>query len=665
MSIIKDFPYILHGGDYNPDQWLKRTEIIDADFTMMDEASCNTFSVSIFSWGQIEREEGVFDFTWLDDIMNRCAAGGKKVFLATPSGGRPAWLGNNYPETNRVDDKGIRSKWNFRHNHCWSSPVMHEKTAIINRALTQRYAGHPALGGWHISNEYSGECFCELCLANFAGFLRQRYGTLEKLNEAYWSAFWSHTLTDWNQINPRDPAMDTVRLDWKRFNSRQIADFLKFEISAVREFSDAPATTNMMGIIPDLDYWRIAEQCDFIADDCYPRWNNGVTEHTAAHFALIHDLHYTMLNKPFVMMESCPGVPNYGKHGKMRRPGEFEREMLLAIGHGADGTMYFQWRKGRGNCEKYHGAVVGHDGTNQTRVFKSVSEYGRKLKSLAEVTDSTVKPEIALIFDWDSNWALEYTNGFGEATEKKINETAIQHYQALWRNNVSMAVIESTCDFSPYKMIVAPMLFMLKPGVAERLKQFVDNGGILVSTYLSAYVDENNLCFSGTNPLRDLFGIWNEDIDCIEPSDRRPFRLNGKEIETVDYTEYLHLDGATAAATYADDGMFDEVPAITVNSFGRGKAWYIGARTDVGFLTSFYGEILDDGAIAPVLPNLPAELRASKRSKGQTDFYFIYNLSEKEQRFNLPFPMINLWHDGQSTDSVCIPPNGATVLKRS
>ncbi len=667
MSIIKNFPFLLHGGDYNPDQWIKKPGIIDDDFRMMDEASCNTFSISIFSWGQIERTEGVFDFSWLDDIMARCAAAGKKVFLATPSGGRPAWLGCNYPETNRVDAKGLRATWNFRHNHCWSSPVMREKVSVINRKLAQRYAAHPALGGWHISNEYSGECFCELCRGNFHEFLRQRYGTLEKLNDAYWSAFWSHTLTDWNQVNPEDPTLDAVRLDWKRFNSRQIADFLKFEIEAVREFSDAPATTNMMGIIPDLDYWRIAEPCDFIADDCYPRWINGAAEEVAAHFSLVHDLHYTMKKKPFVMMESCPGVPNYGKYGKMRRPNEFEREMLLAIGHGADGTLYFQWRKGLGNCEKYHGAVVSHDGTNQTRTFKAVAEYGRKLKSLAEVADSTTEPEAALIFDWESNWALEYTNGFGGETEKRINETAIQHYQALWRSNVPLAVIESTGDFTPYKVLVAPMLFMLKPGVGDRLKAFVESGGTLVATYLSAYVDENNRCFfggnPGGNPLRRLFGIWNEDIDCIEPSDHRTFRWRNGEIAAHDYTEYLHLEGAEATAVYGGGDFFAGTPAVTVNAFGKGKAWYIGARTGTDFLTSFYGGILGDNQIAPVLPDLPKELRASKRSKGNADFYFICNLSGEEVQAGLPSPMSNLWDGGKVETTVTVPPNGAAVLK--
>ncbi len=663
MTIIKDFPHILHGGDYNPDQWREYPEVIDADFKLMDQSNCNTFSVNIFGWGQIEIEEGKFDFSGLDDIMNRCAAGGKKVFLATPSGARPAWLACNYPETNRVDEKGIRANWNTRHNHCWSSPVMRSKTATINRKLAERYAAHPALGGWHISNEYNGHCFCELCLENFHEFLKQRYGTLENLNRAYWSAFWSHTITDWHQVNPLDDCADATRLDWLRFTSWQVADFMRMEVAAVREHSDAPATTNMMGLYPWLDYWRIAEVCDVICDDCYPHWYNEKTEEVANLFSLMHDMHYTMLNKPFFMMESCPGIPNYVKYPKMRRPNELEREMLLAIGHGADGTMYFQWRKGRGNCEKFHGAVVGHDGTNQSRMFKEVAEYGRKLSALDSIVDTPVKPQAAVIFDWESNWALDISNCCGGKLLKKTQATIVNHYQSLTRHNAPLAVIESTCDFTPYKLLVAPMLFMLKPGVAERMRQFVANGGTLVMTYLSGYVDESNRCFFGGNPggpeMREFFGIWSDDIDCFEPTDDRSLRYNGKEYKVEDMAEYLRPEGAETLADYTDE-FFAGVPALTVKKHGKGKAYYLGARTGLDFLTAFYGDVLTGCGIEPPLPGIPDTLRVKKRG----EYYFVYNMTTTEQEIKLPAPMRDLWNNREAASSAKVPPSGAIVLTK-
>ena len=379
MTVIRNFRRILHGGDYNPDQWLHVPGTVDRDFELMDEAHCNTFSVAIFSWAQLEPEPDRFEFGWLDDIFERCGKSGKKLFLATPSASKPAWLAQRWPDSCRMDRDGTRQRWGVRQNSCFASPGFRERVRLINRKLAERYADHPALGGWHISNEYHGECACELCRNRFYDYLKQRYGTLEKLNQVYWSAFWGHTFTDWKQVEPFDHSMDAAALDWRRFCSDAVVEFFRMEIDAVREFSDASVTTNMMGLFPTLDYWKFAPLCDFICDDCYPTWYDGDTEREAAWLSLLHDMHYTMLDKPFVMMESCPGIPNYKPYPKLRRPGEFEREMLLALGHGADGTLYFQWRKGRNNCEKFHGAVVGHDGTDRTMVFRQVAAYGEKL----------------------------------------------------------------------------------------------------------------------------------------------------------------------------------------------------------------------------------------------------------------------------------------------
>lgn len=668
MTVIKNFKHILHGGDYNPDQWLHIPGIIDQDFELMDKAHCNTFSVAIFSWGQLEIEEGKYDFSWLDDIFERSARNGKKLFLATPSAAKPAWLGKKYPETCRVNTEGQRDFWGSRQNNCPTSPVFREKVRGINRKLAERYADHPALGGWHISNEYTGApCCCELCIQKYHDFLKDKYGTLENLNRQYWTAFWGHHLTDWNQIHPLDGSMNAAGLDWRRFLTANTVEFFRMEIDAVREFSDAPATTNMMGFYNPLDYWKFAPHCDFIADDCYPSWYYGQTEEVAAYFAMLHDMHYTMLEKPFVMMESCPGIPNYRPYVKLRRPNEFQREMHLALGHGADGTMYFQWRKGLGNCEKIHGAVVGHDGSDQTLCFKSVADYGKKLEGIAEIADSKKAPEAAVIYDWESTWALDLTNGFGGASTKKWEETARLHYRALWAKNIDLAVIDSEQDFGRYKLLVAPMLFMLKKGVAERLKQFVENGGTLVMTYLSAYVDENNACFAGGNPggkdLRDFFGIWSEDIDGLEPASNQFILFNGKKYEVEDYAELLHPEGAEIKATYGGE-FYEGSPALTVKTQGKGTAIYLAARTGLDFLSDFYSDILKKTGIAPVLEGIPSSVKVSRRIAANGEiYYFLLNMTSFAQAVPLPREMQEIWGDGGITKTVLLPANGSTILK--
>ena len=675
MPIISDFPRLLHGGDYNPDQWLRTPEVIAEDFRLMDEAGCNALSVGIFAWSALEPEDGKFDFAWLDDIFIRAEKGGKKIFLATPSGARPAWLGRGCPETCRVDADGRRVPWGRRHNHCWTHPVMREKTARINRRLAERYARRPALAGWHVSNEYNGECFCDPCLAAFARFLENKYKTLDALNEAYWSAFWSHTATAWSQFDPRDITLDALRLDWKRFASWQAVDFMKMEIAAVREFSAAPATTNMMGLYPDLDYWRVAEVCDFIADDCYPDWSHdpAETERVAARCSLIHDMHFAMRNQPFLVMESCPGVPNH-RFPRMRRPGEFEREMLLALGHGADGTMYFQWRKGRGGYEKVHGAVVGHDGGADSPTFRSVAEYGKKLAAAAEIVDSRPRPEAAVIIDWESNWALDVTSGYGDDAFRRLRETQIDHYQALWRHNVSLAVIESIRDFAHYRLVAVPMLYMLKPGVAERLSAYVEQGGTLLLTYLSAYVDENNQYFADGNPggaaLQKLFGVVVEDIDGFESGMAQTLRLGrplspGGALDHAvsGYAEYSLATDAEVLATFGED-IHAGRPALTVRRHGKGSAWYLGARTGVDFLTELYGRLLADAGVPPVLPDLPRGVHAAlRRGADGSEYYFLCNLTRKDRTVRLPGPMRDLWNSVDRCAAAVLAPGAANVLK--
>ncbi len=670
MTVIKDFPFILHGGDWNPDQWLDSCpDILEKDFELMDKAHCNAFSLGIFSWGKIEVDEGKYDFSWLDRVMDQCAEHGKKIFLATPSAARPGWMVTKYPETGIANAYGARCGRIYgRSDACQNSPVYREAVCRIDARLAERYAAHPALAGWHISNEYCTECFCERCRNRFSGYLKERYKTLDELNRCYWSGVWSHHFTSWD-FAQFDKSMDLFNLDWRRFVSDMNLEIFKMERDVIRQYSDAPASTNMMGTFGPMDYWKVAAECDFIGDDCYPDWYAGDVEREAARFAFLHDMHYTMKEKPFIIFESCPGIPQYHKYLKMRRPNEFVREMHLALGHGADGTMYFQWRKCRNNSEKFHGAVVGHDGSDKTLVFQRVADYGLRLERIREIADSRkAQPQAAVLFDWDNKFALDSCDGFqGETC--KLEATVDMHYRGLWKHNIDLAVINCNCDFSKYKLLVLPMLFAVPEGVVPRLREFVKNGGTLVMTYLSAYVNEHNLCYTGGFPggpvLRELFGIWNEDIDGLEPSVKQSFDYNGKTYAVEDFAEYIHAENADVLAVYNSE-FYAGSPAVTCKLFGQGRAYYIAARTGVDFLTDFYGKLLDDCGIEALLENIPDGIEVSRRIAADgTEYYFVLNLTPETVCFELPVPMQDIWNDSGVSSSLKLPPCGSTVLKRS
>lgn len=668
--LIKNYPVILHGGDYNPDQWLDRPGIIDADFRLMEESGCNTFSIGIFSWSALEPADGEFCFDWLDRIMDRLAEHDFRAMLATPSGAMPAWLALSSPEIRRVDERGHRADYRGRHNHCWSSPVYREKVARIDRLLAKRYGSHPALGAWHLSNEYNGECFCELCRRKFQQWLRERYGTLEKLNAAWYSAFWNHRISAWEEINPLISG-DPVTLDWRRFTTAQCCDFIRHEVAAIREGSDAPVTTNMMGFVDVLDYSRVAEVCDFISDDVYPEWEPGDISRSAAEISMRHDYHRAMKNgAPFLIMESVPGATNWQRFNRLKRPGVLRIEELTAIGHGADGAMYFQWRKSRGALEKFHGAVVDHQGSAETRIFREVAGLGALYRRLAGVCGMTAPVDAALIFDQENRWAFELSAGPIGKTRKRHLETALDHYRQLWKRHIQLDVIESTADFSRYRLLILPQLFMLKPGVAARLREFVSGGGVVVATAMTGYVDEYNQCLPGGWPgdgLGEVFGIWNEECDEPAPEDKQTlvFTADGDRFPAGDYVELLHARGAETVAVCGSD-FYAGRPVVTMNRFGAGRAWYIGCPAPEAALDRIYDEVVREAGCARILPEGNERIAAAKRCSDDGEYIFICNMLPEPNRAILPAGRFHNVETGAECEGeISLDGYGSVVLTRA
>ena len=670
-------PHFLHGGDYNPDQWPQ--DVWKEDMRLMGLASCNAMSVGIFAWAAMEPAEGRFEFGWLDRVMDSLAGSGAYAVLATPSGSKPAWMSQKYPEVCRVNRDGRREPHGRRHNHCRTSGVYREKAQLINRKLAERYKDHPALLVWHISNEYNGgQCFCELCLAAWRDWLRAKYADLDQLNHAWWTAFWGHTFTDWDQILPVDSSICGMMLDWWRFISDQTIDFYRDEIVPLRELTpNVPITTNFMGINPTLDYWKFAGEVDVVSWDSYPAWHGpGGDAALACGTAFVHDIYRAMkAGKPFMLMESVPSATNWMDVAKLKRPGMHLLSSLQAVAHGSDTVQYFQWRKGRGGSEKFHGAVVDHHGSEDSRVFADVAEVGAALKKLDAVIGTTVRPETAVIYDWHNRWGIDLMAGLGEDL-RQYAETCIRHYRPLWSRGVPVDVIEELCDFSRYKLLIAPMLYMLRAGVAERLEKFVAEGGTLVMTYWSGIVDENDLAFENGWPgagLREVLGIRDEETDATWPHERNSVVMaEGNSLgmtgsyEARDLYALIHAEGAEVLATYGRD-FYAGRPALTVKGYGEGKAYYIASRNDESFLHDFYGRLTADLGIGRVLEaDLPEGVTAQMRTDGRRRFIFLMNFSDARQMVDLgaqEFTDILAGADtkGQTT----LEPYGIKVLERN
>lgn len=685
---------MLHGGDYNPEQWLSMPEILEEDVRLMKKAGCNAMSIGIFSWTALEPEEGRYEFGWLDGVMERFRKNGIHALLATPSGARPAWMAQRYPEVLRVRPDGGRNFFGTRHNHCFTSPVYRSKVAGINGRLAERYGKHPSVILWHVSNELGGACHCELCQDAFRAWLRRRYGNdLDRLNAAWWTSFWSHTYTEWKQIRSPSPVGDTSvhgqYLDWMRFVTDQTADFLRAETAPLKRAApDLPVTTNLMQTYYGLDYFRLARDLDLVSWDSYPCWHGrgsipnalgswdreGRDWRLASDIAFMHDLARSLKGgRPFLLIESTPSVTNWQSVAKLKRPGMHLLSSLQAVAHGSDTVQYFQWRKGRGGSEKLHGAVVDHSGRSDTRVFRDVEETGRVLSRLADVVGTSVPARTALLFDWENRWAVDNAQGPLNDGRKAHDRTCKDHYYPFWKRGIPVDIVNEDCDLARYSLLMAPMMYMVRPGAAERLEAFVKAGGTLLSTYWSGIVDESDLCWLGgfPGPLRRLLGIRSEEIDALYPDDRNalimrkgnPLGLSGR-YEARDLCDLVHAEGAEVLAEYADD-FYAGRPALTVNRFGAGKAYYLASRPEERFLDDFAGALEKEAGLERAFPAaLPEGVSACVRQDDAKRILFLLNFSTKEQEVDLgPDPRRDLLADRDVLGTVALPPYGVGVYR--
>lgn len=638
QPINPQFPVLWHGGDYNPEQWPRETW--DEDMRYMRLTGVTAVSVGIFSWVSLEPEEGVFTFDWLDQILDMLHENGVHAALATPSAAPPAWMARKYPEILRVGPDRVRRLHGNRVNFNWANPLYRRKTAEMAERLADRYGKHPALAMWHVSNEYGGEDYSEESRLAFIEFLKARYnGSLAALNEAYWSAFWGHTYTAWDQIElPGQPYSETaihgLALDWRRFCNSQMLEFYLNESAPLRRITPhVPVTTNMMGHYEGLDPWKWKDHVDVYTWDSYP----GFTGKPRAgedliKTAFIHDMYRSIKDKPFLMIESTPGSSNWYSAMRLKRPGMNRLEAMQAVAHGSDGAMYFQWRASRGSQEKFHGAVVSHAGGPGTRMFEEVAENGRALQDLSDVAGANREPEVAVIYDWESNWALSDSCG-PVLGDKGHFGTAVSHYRGFWEQSIPCAVVDSDQPLDKYRVVVAPMLYMLKPGVAERLSDFVAGGGTLVTTYLTGLVDESDLVLRRDQgwPLESLLGIFTEEIDPLFPEERVKLSANlgdgPRQYEANRFCDVIESRGAEVLGTYQSE-FYAGRPFLTRNAFGKGKAWYIAARTDQGFLNDLYGSIASDLNLAR---DLDSETASGVMAVRRGERLFILNFTEAEQ----------------------------------
>lgn len=667
-ALTPKYPHLLHGADYNPEQWLNYPGVFEKDIELLKKAHMNCVSAGIFSWAKLEPEEGVFNFEWMQNVIDKLYENGIYTILATPTGSKPYWMSEKYEEVRRVSKKLVREESGERHNHCYTSPVYREKMKIMDTKLAERFANHPGVILWHISNEYGGRCYCDKCQEAFREWLKNKYKTLEALNEAWWTTFWSHTYSDWSQINAPTPIGETgthgLVLDWYRFSSDQAADFMKEEIKTVKAVNpDIPVTANLMYNYDCYNYNTFANAIDVVSWDAYPEWHCGDHVRTASDFAFWHDYMRTLKKQPFLLMESTPSTTNWRPISKLKKPGMHMTSSMQAVAHGSDSVQYFQFRKSRGSCEKFHGAVVDHNGEGNTRVFADVTEVGKRLEMLSDVYGSMPHPKAAIVYDVENSWAIDNERGPRNGGMHYL-ETVKDHYEAFWSMGIPVDIITEEDDLDSYNLVVTPMLYLIRNGFEDKLRAFVERGGTLVSTYHSHIVNETDLCYLGGWPgkMMDVFGIWNEEIDALDDGEFNSIMMNGRKYKSKDLCALLHTNTAQVVGTYGSD-FFAGSPALTVNTFGNGKAYYIATRPEKDFYSDFYHQLAVELNLGRALPiELPNGVTATVRENEKGAYIFVQNFTQETHVLNLTreFEVLEI---GVKTAEITLRPYETVILK--
>jgi beta-galactosidase len=381
-----------------------------------------------------------------------------------------------------------------------------------------------------------------------------------------------------------------------------------------------------------LDCYKMAKHVDFVSWDSYPTWHKQQDILTAYNTGMQHDLMRSMKHKAFLLMESCPSSPNWKSVSKLNKPGLLMNASLQAVAHGSNSVQFFQIRQGRGGFEKFHGAVIDHYGGEDTRIFREVTEIGNVLKHAREITENHVQAPVAVLYDMESRWAMEDAKG-PRNQGLFYHETALKSYVAFRKGGVNVDIINVEQPLEQYQIIAAPMLYMFRAGIEEKLRLFVQNGGILVMTYWSGIVNETDLCHLGGTPhgLTDVLGLRSEEVDGLYDGETNRFLpVQGNELGLEQsYTcrhlcDLIRLKGAVPLMEYADD-FYKGYPAVTVHRYGAGLAYYIGADADAEFYQDLYQSIMSERQIRPILDGIPEGIEVSSRINQDFEYVFIQN----------------------------------------
>ncbi|MBM7439742.1 beta-galactosidase [Streptomyces sp. HB132] len=643
---------ILFGGDYNPEQWPE--EVWADDVRLMKEAGVNSVTVGVFSWAAIEPRPGAREFGWMDRLLDLMADNAIGVVLATPTSSPPPWMGALHPETLPRTEDGALVNYGSRQHFCPSSPVYRRYAAALTEDLAARYADHPALTVWHINNEYCTHCWCDETAAHFRRWLTSRYTTLDALNDAWGTAFWSQRYDGWAEILPprraqymRNPAQE---LDFKRFTSDALMECYVAERDIVaRHTPHIPVTTNFMPLWSGQDAWAWAEQEDIVSVDVYP---DPADPRGGQYNAMLADMTRSQARGPWMVMEQAAGTVNWRGVNHPKPEGLNRLWSLQAVARGADALCYFQWRQSRQGAEKFHSGMLGHAGEHG-RTFREVKRIGAELALIAaEVSGTEVPVEVAVLHDWDAWWSS--TQAGRPSSLVSYTELVQAWHRGLWESGIGTEFARPEADLSAYRMVLVPQLQLLADAAVDNLVAYVRGGGTLVCGFFTGVADVDDRIRPGgmDDRLREMFGIrtvhewWPLDAEATVECDGFRGTL---------WSEELEPDGSAETVAAYRGGELDGLPAV----LRKGTAWYVSTLPEPEALRGVLGRVAAGAGVRPVLEGLPAGVEAVRRG----GLLFLLNHGRSPALVKLPGRYTDLLTGAGADGDVELDRYGVAVLR--
>jgi len=670
---------IWYGGDYNPDQWPE--EVWDDDVRLMKKAGVNLVSVGIFSWAKIETSEGVYDFDWLDRIIDKLGEAGIAVDLASATASPPMWLTQAHPEVLWKDYRGDVCQPGARQHWRPTSPVFREYALKLCRAMAEHYKGNPYVVAWHVSNEYGCHNrfdYSEDAEHAFQQWCEERYGTIDAVNDAWGTAFWAQRMNDFSEIVPPRFIGDGnfmnpgKLLDFKRFSSDALKAFYIAERDTLAEITpDLPLTTNFMvsasGSVLDYDDW--GDEVDFVSNDHYFIPGEAYLDELAFSASLVDGI---ARKDPWFLMEHSTSAVNWREINYRKEPGQLVRDSLAHVAMGADAVCYFQWRQSKAGAEKFHSAMVPHSGEDSA-VFRDVCELGADLNKLSDegiLGSRLAKSRVAVVFDYESEWATEHT---ATPTQHVHHvDEPLAWFRALADQGVTADVVPVRGAWDDYEMVVLPSVYLLSEETTRRVRDYVVGGGRLVVTYYTGISDEKDHVWLGGYPgsIRDVVGVRVEEFmpmgdDFTGVPDRLELSNGAVAHDIADVIG--SVDGtATVLETFKDDpwtGM-DGAPAIVAHTFGEGRSVYVGARLGRDGIALSLPEILDSLGMAEAGGNDGRVLHVEREGADGSRFVFSFNRTHETVRVPVEGEVVVSSFADVDGETASIKPNGVIVTKQ-